>query len=217
MKQENSNLIWNRGVSGLYTYSLLGAQLIFSPFLLPSPWFELRTLAGYKTFKKEDKIAKVCDFLIIFRNLKYITFVILVKHVKTLETISTIATQFISQNDPLESVLLCVVILRKVYWVCNEDSAVGCRSLVCCIFSMACVVLLLGYFEKEIRITLGSFKMCCWRKMEKIVWKKKKNLQRVKEGRNILHAIKIRYNGWFGYILLYRYLLKHVTENKINK
>jgi hypothetical protein len=69
---KNTNLVWKRGLSSLYPYSQAGAhvdstanqnktlpflfninqpmsddQFIFSSFWLPSPKFELQTLAGY--------------------------------------------------------------------------------------------------------------------------------------------------------------------------
>ena len=40
-------------------------------------------------------------------------------------------------------------------------------------------------------------------------------MHRVKEARNILHAIKIRKTNWFGYILRRKRLLKHIIKGKI--
>jgi len=42
-------------------------------------------------------------------------------------------------------------------------------------------------------------------------------LHRVKEGRNILRAVKRRKANWIGYILRGNCLLKHVTEGKIER
>ena len=55
--------------------------------------------------------------------------------------------------------------------------------------------------------------------MEKISWtdrvKNEEVLPRVKEERNILHAIKQRKANWIGHILRRNCLLKHVIEGKI--
>ena len=55
--------------------------------------------------------------------------------------------------------------------------------------------------------------------MEKIIWtdhvKNEEVLHRVKEERNILHAIKRRKVSWIGQFLRRNCLLKHVTEGKI--
>jgi hypothetical protein len=57
-KQENSNLIWKRGMSDLYPYSMPGAQFIFSSFWLPSPRFELCILAGYSSLSVSSSRVK---------------------------------------------------------------------------------------------------------------------------------------------------------------
>jgi hypothetical protein len=53
---------------------------------------------------------------------------------------------------------------------------------------------------------LESFEMWCWRRMEKISWtdrvRNEEVLHRVKEERNMVHAIKIRKANWIGHILL---------------
>jgi hypothetical protein len=52
---------------------------------------------------------------------------------------------------------------------------------------------------------LESFKMWCWRRMEKISWtdhvRNKEILLKVKEQRNILHEIRKRKANWIGHIL----------------
>jgi hypothetical protein len=57
--------------------------------------------------------------------------------------------------------------------------------------------------------------------MEKISWtdrvKNYELLQRVKEERNILQAIKIRRVKWIGYILRRTCLLKHAIEGKVEE
>ena len=53
--------------------------------------------------------------------------------------------------------------------------------------------------------------------MEKIIWtdcERNEILHRIKEGRNILHAIKIRKTKCFGHILRRNFLLKKVIEGK---
>jgi hypothetical protein len=55
--------------------------------------------------------------------------------------------------------------------------------------------------------------------MEKIYWtdhvRNEEVLHRVKEERNILHAVKRWKANWIGHILSIRCLLKHVIEGKI--
>jgi hypothetical protein len=68
---------------------------------------------------------------------------------------------------------------------------------------------------------LESFKMWCWRRMEKISWtdhvRNKDVLLRVKEQGNILHEILVRKRkaNWIGHILRRNCLLQRVTEGKI--
>ena len=66
---------------------------------------------------------------------------------------------------------------------------------------------------------LESFEMWCWGNMEKMSWgshvRNKEVLHRVKEERNILHAIKRRKAYWIGHILHRNHIIKHVTEGKI--
>jgi hypothetical protein len=66
---------------------------------------------------------------------------------------------------------------------------------------------------------LESFKMWCWRRMEKISWtdhvRNEDVLLRVKEQRNILHEILKRKANWIGHILRRNCLLQRVIEEKI--
>ena len=66
---------------------------------------------------------------------------------------------------------------------------------------------------------LESFKMWCWRRMEKISWtdyvRNEDVFIRVKEQRNILHEICKREANWIGHILRRNCLLQRVTERKI--
>jgi hypothetical protein len=63
---------------------------------------------------------------------------------------------------------------------------------------------------------LESFEMWCWRRMEKISWtdrvRNEEVLHRVKEERNVLHAVKWRKANWIGHILR---LLKYIIERKL--
>jgi len=66
---------------------------------------------------------------------------------------------------------------------------------------------------------LESFGMCCWRRMEKIIWtdhvRNEEVLLRVNEQRNILHEIRKRKTNWIGHILCRNCLLKQVIVGKI--
>ena len=66
---------------------------------------------------------------------------------------------------------------------------------------------------------LESFKMWCWRRMEKISWtdhvRNENLLLRVKEQRNILHEIRKRKANWIGHILRRNCLLQRGIERKI--
>ena len=66
---------------------------------------------------------------------------------------------------------------------------------------------------------LESFKMWCWRRMEKIGWtdhvRNEDVLLRVKEQRNILHEIRKWKANWIGHILCQNCPLQWVTEGKI--
>jgi hypothetical protein len=63
-----------------------------------------------------------------------------------------------------------------------------------------------------------SLEMQCWRRMERFCWtdrvRNEEVLPRFKEGRNILHIIKIRYAKWIGHILHRNCLLKHVIQGR---
>jgi hypothetical protein len=66
---------------------------------------------------------------------------------------------------------------------------------------------------------LESFKMCCWRRMGKIIWtdyvRSEEVLHRVKEDRNILHTTKRRKATCSGHILRRNCLTKYVIRGKI--
>ena len=65
---------------------------------------------------------------------------------------------------------------------------------------------------------LENFEMWCWRRTEQISWidrvRTEEVLQRVKEERNILHALNRRTANWIGHILGRNCLLQHVIEEK---
>ena len=63
-----------------------------------------------------------------------------------------------------------------------------------------------------------SFEMRVRRRIEKIGWTdrvRNEVLHRIKEGRNILQAIKIRKANWIGYVLRWNCLLQHLIEGKL--
>ena len=65
---------------------------------------------------------------------------------------------------------------------------------------------------------LESFKMWCWRRMEKISWTdhvRNEVLLRVKEQRNILNEISKWKANWIGHILRRKCLLQQVIEGEI--
>jgi len=68
---------------------------------------------------------------------------------------------------------------------------------------------------------LQSFKMWCWRRMEKISWtdhvRNEDVLLRFKEKRNILHKIRKRKANWIGHILRRNCLLQRFIEGKIKR
>jgi hypothetical protein len=61
--------------------------------------------------------------------------------------------------------------------------------------------------------------MCCWRRMEKIIWadrvKKLEILKIIQEERNNLHAIKRRKANWIGHVLGRNCLVKHVIGGEV--
>jgi hypothetical protein len=77
----------------------------------------------------------------------------------------------------------------------------------------------LDTFRKENQIYLESFEIWCWRRMQKISWtdrvESEEVLYRVREARNIIHAVKRRKTNGTGNILCRNCLLKHVIEGKI--
>ena len=74
-------------------------------------------------------------------------------------------------------------------------------------------------FRKVDKKYLESFKIWCWKRMEKIICtdrvRNEEVLHRVKEERNIQHTINRRKGNWIGHILSRNCLLKHVIEGNI--
>jgi hypothetical protein len=66
---------------------------------------------------------------------------------------------------------------------------------------------------------LKNSEMCCWRRTEKISWtdrvRNEEVVHRIKEERNILHAVKGRKDNWIGHILRRNCLVNHFIEVKI--
>jgi hypothetical protein len=66
---------------------------------------------------------------------------------------------------------------------------------------------------------LESFKMWCWRRMEKIIWtdhvRNEEVLLRLKRQKNIPNEITKRNANWIGQILRRNCLLQHFMEGKI--
>ena len=84
------------------------------------------------------------------------------------------------------------------------------------------------YFTHNMSVASGSrsetpesFEMWCWRRMEKISWtdhvRNEEVLRRVKEQRNILHAISKQKADWIGHIMRRNCLLQQVIEGKIKE
>jgi hypothetical protein len=71
---------------------------------------------------------------------------------------------------------------------------------------------------KRSRQYLESFEMWRWRRMEKISWtdhvRNEEVLLRVKEQRNILHAISKRKANWLGHILRRNCLLQQLLKER---
>jgi hypothetical protein len=68
---------------------------------------------------------------------------------------------------------------------------------------------------------LESFEMWCWSRMEKISWtdhmRNEEVLGRVKEQRNIVHAISKRKPNLIGHILRRNCILHQIVEGKIKR
>ena len=72
--------------------------------------------------------------------------------------------------------------------------------------------------RRVVQKQLECFEMCCWRRMEKIIWTdhvRNEVLFRVKEQRNILHEISKRKANQIGHILRRNCLLQRVIEGKV--
>ena len=108
---------------------------------------------------------------------------------------------------------------KRILFTSTLELKLRKKIVKCYIWSIA----LYGAANWTLRIVdkqhLESFKMWCWRRMEKISWtdhvRNEEVLLRVKEQRNILHEIIKRKTNWIGHILRRNCLLQRVTEGKI--
>ena len=61
--------------------------------------------------------------------------------------------------------------------------------------------------------------MCCWRRIEKIIWtdrvRNEEVLLRVKGERNIVRTVKCRKANWIGHTWRWNCLLKYLIDGKI--
>jgi hypothetical protein len=79
-------------------------------------------------------------------------------------------------------------------------------------------VLKLGHLRLYIRNTQKVLKCGAGERWRKLIWTnhvRNKELQRVKEDRNILQTIQGRKPNWIGHISHRNCLLKHIIEGKI--
>jgi len=93
---------------------------------------------------------------------------------------------------------------KRILFTSTLELKLRKKIVKCYIWSIA----LYGAANWTLRIVdkqhLESFKMWCWRRMEKISWtdhvRNEEVLLRVKEQRNILHEIRKRKTNWIGHI-----------------
>jgi hypothetical protein len=108
---------------------------------------------------------------------------------------------------------------RRLFFTSKLDLNLRKKLVKCYIWSIAFYGTEMWTLLKVDQKYLESFEVWCWRRMEKISWtdrvRNEEVLHRVKEDRNILHAIKRRKANWIGHILCRNCLLKHVIEGKL--
>jgi hypothetical protein len=108
---------------------------------------------------------------------------------------------------------------KKTLFASKLDLNVRNKLVKCYIWSIAFYGAETWTLRKVDQKYLESFEMWCWRRMEKIIWtdrvRNEEVLHRLKEERNIVHAIKRRKANWIGHILRRNCLLKHVIEGKL--
>jgi hypothetical protein len=108
---------------------------------------------------------------------------------------------------------------KKALFASRLDINVRKKLLKCYTWSTAFYGVETCALGKVYQKYLESFKIWCWRRMEKISWtdrvRNEELLYRVKEERNILRTIKIRKAKWIVHILRRNCLLKHVIHGKI--
>jgi hypothetical protein len=92
------------------------------------------------------------------------------------------------------------------------------KLVKCNIWSIALYGAEIWTLRKVDQEQLGSFKMWCWRMMEKNSWtdhvRNEEVLNRVQEERKLLHTIRRKRANWIGHSLRRNCLLKRVIEEK---
>jgi hypothetical protein len=107
---------------------------------------------------------------------------------------------------------------KRALFTSKMDFILRKKQIKCYIWSIALHGAEIGTLRAVDQKHLESFKMWCWRRMEKISWTdhtKNEVLLRVKEHRIILHERSKRKANWIGQILRKNCLLQQVIEGKI--
>jgi hypothetical protein len=108
---------------------------------------------------------------------------------------------------------------KKNLFTSKLDLNLRKKLIKCYIWSIALYGAETWTIRKIDQTYLESFKMWCWRRIEKISWadrvRNEEVLHGVKEERNILHTIKRRKANWIGHMLHRNCLLTHVIEGKL--
>jgi hypothetical protein len=110
-------------------------------------------------------------------------------------------------------------IKKRAHLTSKMDSEFRDKLLKCCIWSIPLYGAEIWTFRARDQKHLETFKMWCWRRIEKILWndhvRNEEVLLRVKEQRNILHEISKRKVNCVGHILHRNCLLQQVIEGNI--
>jgi hypothetical protein len=108
---------------------------------------------------------------------------------------------------------------KRAHFDSKMDLKLRKKLVKCYIWSVALYGTEIGTVWGVDQKQLESFKMWCWRKIEKIIWndhvRNEEVLLRVKKQRNILPEISKRKANWIGHILRRNCLLRQVSEGKI--
>jgi hypothetical protein len=107
----------------------------------------------------------------------------------------------------------------KALFKSRLDLNVRKELVKCYIWSIALYGAETWTLQKVGQKDLESFKMWCWRRMDKISWmnnvRSEDVLPSAKEERNIIDTTKGRKANWIGHILHRNCCLKHIIEGKI--